>query len=148
MEKYDHINISRHHYDDARNAKIFRSGNVSLEAGIAALPERIKQRIRFNTTMIQGEIDSVEEVLRFITFGNRLGIYQFMFAELTTLSEDGFYDKALIEYTKANQFDASSIWEYFRIFGTPINTVRGIGYRGNVVKLGKSTIVTRSNKKM
>ena len=72
----DYVNISRHHFDDEENRKIFKSKNVptttELEQLIPLLPP-----VTFNCVIKQGtSVDFCEE---FISFAASIGVYSISF---------------------------------------------------------------------
>lgn len=78
------INISIHHYLPHRNKAITGIGhglNV-LKANIDHLWYRDKTPTRFNCTLIEGEIDSIEEIHKYVSFAKTMGAKSVRFAEL------------------------------------------------------------------
>lgn len=76
------ILLSRHHYDDDKNAKIFGNHNLLTTNDIKILCPRLKDKMEFVITCTKGYIDSVDEILKFIEWGRRLGIDKFLFNDL------------------------------------------------------------------
>lgn len=142
---YDHIDISRQHWRDSTNGETFGTETVSTRESIKRLPQYVKDKVRFNTVMLAGYIDSVEETKDFIAWANRIGIREFMFAELTKLPQAGFFDKTLVDYTNHMRFDAKPIWDYWATRGQVIKTISGYTYRGLVIRQGGNTIVMKAN---
>ena len=103
LEKFDHIDISRHSIDDFENQKIIKSNNLLGLDDFKNMDNNIKEKIRINITCFKCGIDSVEKIERFIDVFKSLGIKQFMFANLTNLIKDSFHDDSLVEYTTNNR---------------------------------------------
>ncbi len=83
------VNISIHHYDLNRNADI-----VGVKLNEQDLKESIKAiggKVRFNCNLINGQIDSKQEALKYIEFAKAMGANNVRFAELK-LDNDGFVD--------------------------------------------------------
>jgi hypothetical protein len=90
------VNISIHHYDMARNAQVV---GVTIDVdklrdAIAVLHD-LGAQVRFNCNCITGQIDSVEEIRRYIAFVRDIGGDKIRFAELK-LDDEGFVDLAAV----------------------------------------------------
>lgn len=78
------INISIHHYDLDRNKDItgLKLGRPQLKANIDYLWWRDKVPVRFNCTLEEGQIDSKQEIMKYLAFAKRMGAKSVRFAEL------------------------------------------------------------------
>lgn len=96
MAKYlDGINISIHHYSEYLNDSVYDSENCLisfrfLKKAIGVFHES-DVRVRFNTNLVRGILDSKQDVERMIAFAAHMGADEIRFAELQN-SEDLWVD--------------------------------------------------------
>lgn len=78
------LNISIHHYDMERNRDIvgIKLNKALLKANIKHLYWRDNTITRFNCTLVKGQIDSVEEIEKYVEFAKQMGASSVRFAEL------------------------------------------------------------------
>ena len=107
LEKFDHIDVSRHALDDNENERIIKSKNLLTLEDFKNMDISLKNKIRINITCFNGGIDSVEKIEKFVDTFKSIGIKQFMFANLTNLKKDSFHDDDLVEYTQKNRITES-----------------------------------------
>lgn len=102
LDKLEGIHISRHHYNDEQNENIFGI-NVANEEDIKYVMEKIKNKrlIRLNCLLIKGQIDSIEEVQKFLDFASGLGIFRVGFVSLMKVNE----------YSKENFIDFNDVFK-------------------------------------
>ena len=109
--RIEHINVSRHHYDDARNQAIMRLRpafpNTSLWRNLAGIGGSIDIRMQCN--LIAGFIDSYADVCRFIEWARAHGIRNLVFSQLTPLPAGDIYRRSIIDYVAARQVDINGI---------------------------------------
>ena len=105
LHKFDHIDISRHAIDDNENFKIFKSKNILSIEDFKNIDNKLKEKIRINITCFNGGIDSIKKVESFINTFNKIGIKEFMFANLTKLEYDSFHDDDLVLFTRKNRIE-------------------------------------------
>lgn len=86
------INVSIHHYDKWRNKRItgIQLNRASLKANIDYVWWRDKTPVRFNCTLIKGQIDSAREIMKYIEWAKYMGAKSVRFAELK--HDDSFVD--------------------------------------------------------
>lgn len=86
------INVSIHHYNKKRNQDItgIRLAHGPLRANIDYVWWRDKTPVRFNCTLIKGQIDSVDEIMKYIRWAKSMGAKSVRFAELK--HDDNFVD--------------------------------------------------------
>mgnify|MGYP001614276286 FL=1 len=105
----EHINISRHHYNEVRNAKILVRGGVSndtLRSGI----EGLQHKIRIQCNLLAGEIDTYGEVMQFIAYCyHTLGVTTIAFAQLTSLPSYSFYADSIMAETQNSPVNVDAI---------------------------------------
>lgn len=72
---YDYIQLSRHHYDDKLNDKIFKTKTPTHDAikAVSSLQTHPHQ-IQFRCNLIKGYIDSKEEVFKYLDWANSVEI--------------------------------------------------------------------------
>lgn len=90
------VNISIHHYDMNKTNEItgLNLNKSQLEQSIKSLTDR-NIKVRLNCNCINGYIDSVEEIHKFIEFAKQIGATNVRFAELK-MDEENFVDLAKI----------------------------------------------------
>ncbi len=112
--RFEHINISRHHYNDSANAKIMHGGVDSNV--IANACSELFGRVRVQCNFIGGGIDTYEEVSQFIAYAyHRLNVRTVAFAQLTPLPRDSFYNQDIIDYIESQQVDIDSILDVVEV---------------------------------
>lgn len=80
-----HLNVSRAHPDDARNAKLMRFGEAPDPATlreIAALARARGTRLRLSCVLVQGAIDDLEGIVAYLEFARSLGVDNVVFRQL------------------------------------------------------------------
>jgi molybdenum cofactor biosynthesis enzyme MoaA len=107
----EHVNISRHHYNDIVNAKIMGYGGISSDC-LANASKPIKDRVRIQCNMLNGEIDTYGEVMQFIAYCyHKLGVRNVAFAQLTPLPSGSYYDPDVINVVTQAPVNADAILE-------------------------------------
>ncbi len=95
------IMLSRHHYDDSKNAEVFGNSNLLTTRDIKEeLCRTLKSKMEFATTCFKGYIDTPKEILKFIEWGKRLRIEKFLFNDLQK-------DVTAPEYWEEYQIDSN-----------------------------------------
>lgn len=84
INKLESIHISRHHYDDQINFKIFNSDRVATSNDIATLQDKLedKQIININTIVMKDYISNLDEIKKMIDHVGELGVYKNGFVSL------------------------------------------------------------------
>ena len=106
-----HVNISRHHYDESSNQEIMEIrpeiGNDKLAKSISSI---IKSGIslRLQCNLIKGHIDSVDKMIAYLDWCNKLGAERVSFSQVFLL---GLFDYSVFsnDYTRQVQVDLQSI---------------------------------------
>lgn len=98
------ILISRHHYDDKKNAEIFHNNHLLSSRDIDdEICSRLKSKIEFAITCFKGGIDSPKKIINYIKWGISIGIHKFLFNDLQKdVTDEEYWDKNQI---KSNVFD-------------------------------------------
>lgn len=98
----EHINLSRHHFDEDKNQIIMKIkkfiSNVDLRKIIDSIDKKI--RIRLQCNLLKGEVDSLEDCIKYLDWAIELGIANVAFSQLTSLVEGDIYAKSIVQYTK------------------------------------------------
>lgn len=131
-DRFEHINISRHHYDDRKNNVIFDSQRIPTTQRLREILSRIRniRSVRFNTMILREGINSYEEVMKFVNYASSLGVTNISFSELSMLDGVDYYAEEIEDYTKRQFVDIESILGF--INGNPdfqlLNTTKGPYY--------------------
>lgn len=90
LNKINGIHISRHHYDDNINNKIFGVKTVSKEE-IKQLFDKVKNKklIRLNCLLIKGLIENIEQVQKYLELSSEIGVFRAGFVSLMPINEYG-----------------------------------------------------------
>ena len=106
----DHVDISRHHYNDKMNDRIMGGGINSDK--LREYIEPIADKARIQCNLISTRIDTYDEVMQFIAYAyHKLGATNVMFASLTTLPEGSYYDESVVKHTSDIPVDTNSIMD-------------------------------------
>lgn len=89
VNKLESIHISRHHYDDRVNQRIFKSDRVASTTDIKALQDGLndKKIININTMVMKGYIDNLEEIKKMLNYTGETGVYKNGFVSLMICNE-------------------------------------------------------------
>lgn len=97
LDKITDVALSVHHYDEDRNHAIFRSkGHATIE-DVKRFVHKEKLHIRCN--LIRGQIDSPEEVRKFLEFFSEMGIQDFGFVSMMLVNR--YCKNKFISYREA-----------------------------------------------
>lgn len=115
--RFDIVSLSRHHYDDEKNKKVFRTTNVPTAKYIAELSKRNPGRLHLSCNLIKGYIDSKSEMIKYLEFASKSGIYDVGFVGLMPVNkfaEEHFVDLERIKLTD-KQLVRNKEWRYGKI---------------------------------
>lgn len=89
INELESIHISRHHYSDEENNKIFKSNLVAQSDDIVFLQSKLddKKIININTMVMKGYIDNLEEIKKMLNHVGRLGVYKDGFVSLMQIND-------------------------------------------------------------
>lgn len=84
INNLESIHISRHHYDDDINNKIFRSDRVATSNDIATLQNHLEDKkiININTIVMKDYISNLQEIKAMLDHVGELGVYKTGFVSL------------------------------------------------------------------
>ncbi len=89
IEKIEGLHISRHHYDDSINKKIFQNENIATSEDIKYLQSKLNDKliININTVLIKGYIDNIEELKKMCEYVGELGVKRIGIVSLLKLND-------------------------------------------------------------
>jgi len=88
VKLYDYIQLSRHHYDDDLNNKIFKSKTPSTKEIIEYSKHRnSKNQFQIRCNLMNGYIDSKEEVFKFLDWVGKIGVNNVGIVSLMPVNE-------------------------------------------------------------
>jgi molybdenum cofactor biosynthesis enzyme MoaA len=96
------ISLSRHHYDDDANSKIFGTNTVPTSEQLRSIERKDFVHLRCN--LIQGQIFTQEKILEYIDWGAELGFSDFGFVSLMKVNpycEANFIDHSICQFETA-----------------------------------------------
>jgi MoaA/NifB/PqqE/SkfB family radical SAM enzyme len=127
---FRHVNLSRCHYDDAKNQEIMRcKAGRNNDVLFHSIGERLKPKLRVQCNLIGGYIDTYGEIMQFIAYAHYvLKANNIAFAQLTPLPRDDYYQDSVIDYVSTRQVDIDAILEKI----SEDKMFRFIKYRGGV----------------
>lgn len=97
----NNIGLSRHHYDDERNEKIFQTKSVATNNTIKLFQENTKNKklLQLRCNLIPNKIDNYEKIVKYLDKAIELGCCDCGFVTLMPLNE----------YCKDNQVDFEAL---------------------------------------
>lgn len=72
VDVLDNIALSRHHYDDDKNKKIFKTDSVPNTKAILNFPD--KNKLHLSCNLIRGYIDNEKEIQKYLEYASKLRI--------------------------------------------------------------------------
>lgn len=149
--KWDHLNISRAHYNDDMNRKIMRFNTekeyCTMEQ-IGDILTHIKDtnlKHRISCLLLKEGINSVAEIKNYVDFYSRLGANNYIFRELMDYDHKACNSEKL-EYINANKIKLNDIWNDFEKFPEfdPYLNILGYYYYVEIYKYLGNTIASES----
>ncbi len=97
LDKIEGIHISRHHYDDQINDKIFGFRTVHADE-ILEIQNKLKNKklLRLNSLLIKDFIDNKSEVKKYLEFASQLQIFRVGFVGLMPIND--YSKEHFVEY--------------------------------------------------
>lgn len=92
------IHISRHHYDEEVNKRIFNSNNVPTSKEIYLFQDKLEDKkiVNMNTVVMKNYIGNLEEIKKMLDYVGELGVYKNGFISLMNCNE--FTNKEFINF--------------------------------------------------
>lgn len=104
-KEYDFIQLSRHHYNDIINDKIFKCKlPTSDEIKTYSEIQTHKDQLQFRCNLIKGHIDNKEEIFKFLEWSNLVGVNDIGIVSLMPVND---YSKKNFIYFKINELIGS-----------------------------------------
>lgn len=86
IQYIDSIALSRHHYDDSKNAKLFGlEESPTTNADIEFFKN--KNKLHLSCNLVKGYIDSTDECYEYIDFYSKLGVHDYGFVSLMGVND-------------------------------------------------------------
>lgn len=137
---FQHLNISKAHYDDDRNRELMRydkgyCSNEDLET-IVAFAQANHLRPRMSCLLLQEGIATLAQMITYMQFYQKLGLDNVIFRELMDYSEQRMINREKVDFCVANKVYLNDIWAQVdqdpRF--TPIRNLLGYYYYVEVYK--------------
>ena len=110
----DHLNISKTHYDEKINQDImcYAKGYCSNEDLQKIIPYALSRglRPRLSCLLLKSGIHTVEDMVNYISFYEKLGIDNIIFRELMDYEESTMLNVEKVLYNKNNKVRLNDIW--------------------------------------
>lgn len=106
LEYVDSVSMSRHHYDDAKNAEIFGMKACPFPTSkIIQFPK--KDILNFTCNLIRGYIDNADECHKYVETFSNLGVTSFGFVSLMNVNE--YAKNNVVDFEKLNFGNRSNV---------------------------------------
>lgn len=111
----DHLNISKAHYDENINRQImkYKKGYCSNEMLKKIIPYALEHglRPRLSCLLLKDGIHSVEDMVQYISFYEKLGIDNVIFRELMDYDEKSMSNLEKMKYCLRNKVSLNEVWK-------------------------------------
>ena len=112
---FQHLNISKAHFDEEINKKImqYETGYTSNEdiARIAAFSKANNLRPRLSCLLLKEGISSKDDILQYLDFYQKLGIDNVIFRESMDYDENAMSNHLKMQYLKENKIKLNDVWK-------------------------------------
>ena len=109
---FDHIHLSRQHYDDDINNKIFNTDlPTSKEIKDAVLKQTNPHQVHLKFNLIKEHIHSKEEIFKYLDWSNSMGINDIGINSLMPVNDFSIQNFVPIENLKDDNFLITKKWE-------------------------------------
>lgn len=113
--KFDHLNISKTHFDEDINRKIMRynKGYCSNEDLAKIIPYALERglRPRLSCLLLKDGIHDVKGMAEYIEFYEKLGIDNIIFRELMDYDNAKMCNKEKMDYNERNKVKLNDVWK-------------------------------------
>ena len=148
--KFQHLNISKSHYNEEINKKIMRyekgyCSNEDLET-IATISLANNLRPRMSCLLLKDGISTVEKMIEYMEYYQNLGFDNIIFRELMDFDKKKMINNEKIKYNIDNKIRLNDIWANIDSDNrfTPIRNLIGYYYYVEVYKFQNIDMVTES----
>lgn len=112
---FDHLNISKTHYDEAINKKImcYKKGYCSNEDLQKIIPYALSHNLRprLSCLLLKSGISTIDDMANYIEYYEKLGIDNVIFRQLMDYDEESMCNALKMKYCKENKVDLNDIWK-------------------------------------
>src|SRR5262249_25631052 len=101
-----HLNISRAHADHDRNAKLMRlSEGLSVDelTEVVRLARNSRTRVRLSCVLLSGAVDSVDGIIGYLDFAERVGVDNVIFRQLMKTDPATVEPNSVVRYSDARR---------------------------------------------
>lgn len=107
----DHMNISRHHFDDEQLNRLMGFTNPLNNSELYRVMHEhpVAKKIRFNCCLLKGNIDSFEKICTYIEWALAMNVRNICFSTLSRLPNDYMYPADFIELSRYYHIDFNAI---------------------------------------
>lgn len=144
------INISRMHFEESRNKEILNGANLTNEeiSKLAYFFSTNNADMRISCNIMNGYIDSMNKMLEFVSYYERLGIETFMFRELVMenplllSSILDFKDFEKIEILHGDNYEVNVyiykdyLVKHYKMINTKQEHVNSMSFKNGILRIG------------
>lgn len=97
-----HLNISRAHYDARRNAELMVLSDGLTDAQLGDVVARARAggtRVRLSCVLLDGAVDSLGEILRYLAFARSIGVDNVIFRQLMLTDPERVLANRIVRYS-------------------------------------------------
>lgn len=113
--KFDHLNISKAHFDETINQNIMRyhKGYCSNKDLVQIIPYALKHglRPRLSCLLLKDGIHDVDGMVKYIEYYEKLGIDNIIFRELMDYDENTMCNREKMDYNLRNKVKLNDVWK-------------------------------------
>src|SRR5262249_27337407 len=141
-----HLNVSRAHPDQRRNAELMRlPGQLPLD-GLERVIRRVQARgtrVRLSCVLLKGAVQDVAGILDYVAFARSIGVSELIFRQLMRTDPETHAPNAVVRYSDARRvlleplLDELSADGRFRF----VRQILGYYYYVEVWRLGETSVV-------
>jgi len=110
--KCNHINISRAHYSDIWNNRLMRYSEGPTIKELKYIVAKSKEagvRVRLSCVLIDGAIDTVDKIIKYLKFSEYIGVDNVIFRQLMKIDKQKFASNYVVLFTEAKRTNLDSI---------------------------------------
>lgn len=110
-----YLNMSRAHYDEEKNQRLMKLENPAFSnkqlEEVVAIANTNGIRPRLSCVLLDGEIDSIKEMKKYMDWAESIGVDNVVFRQLMKFDENTVKSGIIPEYCKLHAIDLIPIWE-------------------------------------
>ncbi len=112
---FDHLNISKTHYDETINKKImcYKKGYCSNEDLKEIVPYALSHNLRprLSCLLLKSGISTIDDMANYIEYYEKLGVDNVIFRQLMDYDEQNMCNAEKMNYCKENKVDLNEVWK-------------------------------------